>query len=166
MAGSRTCCSPWSNPPPTGKDELAGGAPRAPTKGSGIPTPISAASRALTPAPAPTFAPGLPGLYTDMDLQRATKLALKLFVKGQKHGQANFAPREKALKARNPNLYYGSLHMECYYFCQQCEDYFDTAGAMGSQRVSFAASFLQNRINFRWQQYKIQVERDRVAPLT
>ena len=35
MAGPRTRRSPQSNPPPTGKDELAGGAPGAPTKGSG-----------------------------------------------------------------------------------------------------------------------------------
>ena len=44
--------------------------------------------------------------------------------------------------------------MDCYNFGQQCENYFATAGAMGSTRISFAASFLWNRISFRWQQYK------------
>ena len=131
----------------------AGGAP---TDDSGTPEPTPAVSHAPTPAPAqtpvpaqapaptpaPASVPGPPGRYTDEDLQRATKLALELFVKGQKHGQANSALRDGALKARNPDLYYGSLHMECYYFCRQCEDYFDTTGATGHKRVPFAASFL------------------------
>ena len=79
----------------------AGGAP---TNDSGTPKPTPAVSR----APAPAFAPGPPGRYTDEDLQRATKLALELFVKGQEHGQlqANSAPREQPLKARFSNLYY------------------------------------------------------------
>ncbi len=25
---------------------------------------------------------------------------------------------DRLLKPRNPDLYYGNLHMECYYFCQ------------------------------------------------
>ena len=40
------------------------------------------------------------------------------------------ASREK-LKARFPDVYRGKSHMNCYNFCQQCEDYFATAGAMG-----------------------------------
>ena len=44
------------------------------------------------PAPAPASVLGPPGRYTDKDLQKATKLALELFVKGQEHGQANSAP--------------------------------------------------------------------------
>ncbi len=76
-------------------------------------------------------------------------------------------PRENAsdrpLKARNPDLYYGNLHMECYYFCQQCEDHFKTVGAKGHKRVSFAASFLKDRILFRWQQHKNRIKRDRAA---
>ena len=88
---------------------------------SGTPVPTPAVSRpptrasAQTPASAPV--PGPPGRYTDVDLQRAIKLALELFVKGQLHGQANSAPRDRALKAQNLNFYYGSLDMECYYFC-------------------------------------------------
>ena len=71
----------------SGKNKLAG----APTKGNSTPSPSPVVSQAQTPAPAqapaPTPAPGPPGRYTDEDLQRATKLALKLFVKGQEHGQ-------------------------------------------------------------------------------
>ena len=54
------------------------------------------------------------------------------------------------LKARSPDLYRGKSHMNWYNFCQQCEDYFAIAEAIGSTRISFAASFLRNRISFRW----------------
>ena len=161
MVGPRT----RRNPPPAGKSELAGGTP---SKGSGTPTPTPATSRAPTPASAPASASGALGKYTDENLQRATKLALELFVWGQEHGhlQANSAPCNRPLKARNPNLYYGHLHMECYYFCRQCEDHFDMTGAMGPKRVPFAASFLCNRVNFWWQQHKTLEEQNRVDPLT
>ena len=36
---------------------------------------------------------------------------------------------DKSLKLRNLNLYYGYLHIECYYFCQQYEDHFEFAGS-------------------------------------
>ena len=60
----------------------AGGTP---TDSSGTPEPTPAIFRAPTPAPA--SASGPPGRYTDEDLQKATKLALESFVKGQEHGQ-------------------------------------------------------------------------------
>ena len=85
---------PWicRNPPSTGKEELTRNTPGATTKsngtpttkGSGTPTSTPATSRASTPTPAsaPASAPIFDplGRYTDKDLQRATKLALKLFV--------------------------------------------------------------------------------------
>ena len=85
MVGPQTRC----DPPPSSEDELAGDAPGAHIKGSGTPTPTSAISSAPTPAPAQapapvqtlTLVPG-PGPYMDADIQRATKLALELFVKG------------------------------------------------------------------------------------
>lgn len=36
----------------------------------------------------------LPGIYIDVDLQQATNLALKLFIKGQKYAQANFTSQD------------------------------------------------------------------------
>ena len=73
----------------------AGGAP---TDDSGTPVPTPAVSR----TPAPASVPGPPGRYTDEDLQRATKLALESFVKGQEHGQlqASSVPREQPQKAQ------------------------------------------------------------------
>ena len=77
MAGSCTNCS----------------TDKAFTNDSGTPDPTSAVSYALTPAPvqasaftlALIFTPSLLSRYMDKNLQRATKLALKLFVKGQKY---------------------------------------------------------------------------------
>lgn len=67
-------------------------------------------------------------------------------------------PREQPLKARFPDVYRGRNHMECYKFCQQCEDRFATAGAKGPNRIPFAASFLRDRANFSWQQHKSKLE--------
>ena len=52
MAGLRTRRSPRRNPPQGGEDELVGGPPEAPTKGSNTPTPSPPTSRAQTPASA------------------------------------------------------------------------------------------------------------------
>ncbi len=73
---------------------------------------------------------------------------------------------ERLLKAENPDLYYENSHMECYYFCQQCEDYFETAGAKSHKRVPFAVFFLKEKILFRWQQHKIKIERKSAATPT
>ena len=148
MAGSRT----HRNPSLGGKDELAG----APTKGNSTPavshasTPIPAYAPAPTPAPA--SAPGPPERYTDKDLQRDTKLALELFVKGQEHCQlqANSAPRKQPLKAQFSNLYYGNSYLDCYWFCQQCKDYFETAGANRLNQVFSTDLFLRRAMVQQW----------------
>ena len=73
--------------------------------------------------------------------------------------------REK-LKARSPDVYCGKSHMDCYNFCQQCEDYFATARATGPTQILFAASFLRDRISFYWQQYKQRHDADTPVPVT
>lgn len=55
---------------------------------------------------------------------------------------------DKSLKARNPNLYYRNLHIECYYFCQQYENHFKIAGPKRYMCVFFVAIFLKDRIFF------------------
>lgn len=128
MPGLCTC----HNSAPIGEDGLAGGIP---IKSSNTLTFFLIISWLQTPTPiqASTPAPTLDSLsiYTNITLQRATRLALKLFVKDQKHNKVNSIPWDKVFKARNPNLYYGSSNMECYYFSQQCKDHFNTAGATG-----------------------------------
>lgn len=55
-------------------------------------------------------------MHTNKNFQRATSLILKLFVKEQKHKQTNFGSQNRVIKALNLNLYYKSLHIECYYY--------------------------------------------------
>ncbi len=56
--------------------------------------------------------------------------------------------------------------MECYNFCQQCEDHFTICGATGPNRIPFVASFLQDQINFRWQQHKRKLEAESSVPIS
>lgn len=112
----------YCNPTPVGEDELA--------KDVFIkdnntlilsPTIFWAQTSALIQVPAPSqnsaLILGPLGMFTNVDLQRATKLALKLFVNGQEYGKANSASWDRAFKARNSDLYYDSSNIECYYFC-------------------------------------------------
>ena len=82
------------------------------------------------------------------------------------NGKAREDTLDRPLKPRNPDLYYGHLHIECYYFCQQCKDYFEVAGSLGHKRVPFAARFLKDCIVNEWQQHKTRMQRNRLAPMT
>ena len=132
----------------------------------GTPAPPPANLKA-TPAQGPALAP--PPVPTD-DLFRQFMQAYMEDRRQPAPAPAPVESREDAsdrpLKARNPDLYYGNSHMECYYFCQQCEDHFETAGAKGHKRVPFAATFLKDRILNRWQQHKARTERTRADPLS
>ena len=67
-------------------------------------------------------------------VQIITKLYMDLFLQAQAQTKAPGEQPEasdRPLKARIPNSYYENSHMECYSFRQECEDYFDTAGAKG-----------------------------------
>ncbi len=95
----------------------------------------------------PPQAPSLPILqdpgtncYSQQDLDRI----IQTFLQNSKGGSGD------KLKAKTSDVYCGRSHMECYNFCQQCEDYFATYGAIGPNRILFATSFLRDRINFRW----------------
>ena len=76
---------------------------------------------------------------------------MKVFIKTmQAWDQEHLEPQERLLKAKTPETYSGKSHMDCYYFCQQCEDYFETSGATGINRISFAANFLRGTVSLRW----------------
>ena len=85
-----------------------------------VQTPILTKVFAPIQAPFSTLAPAsalsLPRRYINKDLQRAIKLALELFVKGQEYGQlqANSTPCKQLLKAWFPDLYYKNSHLNCY----------------------------------------------------
>ena len=44
--------------------------------------------------------------------------------------------------------------MECYHFCQQCKDHFETSGATEMNYIPFALSFFHGSISLRWAQHK------------
>ena len=94
--------------------------------------------------------------YTQKDIDHL----LQTFLQASKGGSGD------KLKAKTPDVYRSRFHMECYNFSQQCKDYFATCGATGPNRIPFAASFLQNRINFYWQQHKRKVEGVSSVPIS
>ena len=151
MAGPRTRRSPRRNPPPGGEDELAGGPPGAPTEGSNTPTHSPAVSRAPTPAP-----PSTDELF---------KRFMKAYLESNQRPSQPPEERERPLKAKVPDVYYGKLHMDCYHFCQQCEDHFETSRATETNQTPFAASFLRGNISVRWTQFKRR-RGGEVAPIT
>ena len=161
MAQSSACRSPCQNSH-DGKDEVAGGTP---TKGSDRRTLTPAATRTPTSATVPVVAPLAASgsanssrvRYSKDDLQRIFRTVfdsrppapvLAPVVAAVPHSEC---PRKRPLKAWFPDIYRGKTYLECYNFFQQCEDHFAIAGATGSNRVSFAATFLKDTALFQWQ---------------
>ena len=72
----------------------------------------------------------------------------------QARDQEQLELQERPLKARTPETYSGKSYMNCYHFCQQCENYFKISGATGMNRTFFAATFLLGSISLRWAQHK------------
>ena len=131
--------APFASRSDSESDELM-----APEKG--IPAPSHASAPALVE-------PTLALKYSEADLMRI----LKIFSETKGQEPKAEVPRERPLKAKVPDVYFGKSHMDCYHFCQQCEDHFETAGATGSNRTPFAASFLRGKINFWWHQHRKQL---------
>ena len=135
-------------------DELAGtqgparksntGSDEAPTE---APTPPEASTLPLVPPTSEDFFTKFMKVFMEMTQARDQ---LKL--------------REHPLKARTPETYSGKSHMDCYHFCQQCENYFETSSAIGMNRTLFVATFLRGAISLRWAQYKQRHKR--TTPIT
>ena len=142
------CQSPHVNTPanPAGElDELTG---QGPVRRSNVKS-----NEAPTKAPTPPETITLPlVLYPPKDL--FTKF-MKVFIEmTQAQVQALAKPQKHPFKARAPKIYSGKSHMNCYNFCQQCEDYFETSGVTGINCISFAATFLRSPISLKWAQDK------------
>ena len=139
MARPLARCSPCCNSLSIGKDGLAGAAP---IEGNNIPThtPIVSCAPTSAPATAPFVAPS-----SDSKL---FKQFIKAYLEAQVPGQTKVdqEPCQQPFKAQFPNLYYGNLHMDCYQFCQQSEDYFETARTKELNRILFAALFLRGSV--------------------
>ena len=135
---------PDSSPPPKSGDKLSDQPAR----------PSEAKPLANAPAAATNIFK-----YSEDDLQRIFKAVLEaqalilVFASAPASVLAlvvSKMPRKK-LKTCSPDVYCRKSHIDCYKFCQQCENYFATAGATGPTQIPFIASFLWDWINFRWQ---------------
>ena len=115
---------------------------------AGAQGPVRGSNAGSDEAPTPPEA-STPPLVTFTSEDLFTKF-MKVFMKTtQTQVQALAEPRERPLKAKTPETYWGKSHMECYHFYQQCEDYFETLGTTGMNRTPFAALFLCGSISLR-----------------
>ena len=136
--GSCACQSPHVNTPidPAGEqDKFAGqGSARRSNVGSDeAPTPPEALIPPLTPPIKDFF----------------TKF-MKVFMETmQAQAQTLTKPQECPFKAKTPETYSGKSHIDCYHFCQQCEDYFETSGAKEMNRTPFADTFFCGTISLK-----------------
>ena len=91
MAGSHTRCNDGKAPTDNNNSPVpipaVSCAPTAAPAQTLVPAEAPTSAQAPASTPAPASVPGPPGRYTDEDLQRATKLVLESFIKGQEHGQ-------------------------------------------------------------------------------
>lgn len=77
--------------------------------------------------------------YTKEELQQILKPVLE--------AQASITSKEsenRLLKAYFPDDYYKKSYIECFNFCQQCEDYFAAIRVKGINQIFFTAYFLCN----------------------
>ena len=121
--------------------------------------PEQPASPERTPAPSDLGPPDAPApetpVHAPVPVPASTdelfKQFIKAYLKAQTPAPVPAKPQEQPLKARFPDLYYGNSQMDCYRFCQKCEDHFENAGARGPNCIQFAASFLRGTVIQQWQ---------------
>lgn len=101
-------------------NELAGGPLVAPIKSSDSLAPISGFSTLALILVAPLTNYELLKQFMQVYLEDCCTFSTSI-------KQENIALRP--LKAQNLDLFYKNSHIEYYYFCKQCENNFDTAGA-------------------------------------
>ncbi len=126
--------------------------------GSNKPGPSKALEAPIRPLKAPL--PTLPNPDVTRYTQKDMDHVLQTFLQGSKGGSGD------KLKAKTPDVDRGRSYMECYNLYQQCEDHFATCGATGPNRIPFAASLLQDGINFRWQQHNRKLEAESSVPIS
>ena len=162
LRGSRLCCSICRNlfPLDPMEDELTRdlGLVKSPHSGSISPALsynlISGPNLVptLVPAPVPALVPA--SATTPVATNDLFKQFMKAYLESNQRPRQSPTECKRPFKAKVPELYYNKLHMDCYHFCQQCKDYFETAGATGANWTPFAAFFFCRNIGVRWTQYK------------
>ena len=165
--GSRPCYSPRRNLPINPiKDELA----RNPGPVRGLYSDSTSPALFCNPTPGPKLVFALNPASIPVPAPPSSNELFKQFMRA--YLESNQGPRQplverkQSLKAKVPEVYYGKSYMDCYHFCQQCEDHFETAGATGTNRTPFAASFLRGSISVRWTQYKRRHRGEELTPIT
>ena len=166
--GFHSHCSPRRNPPPLDpvENKLAKelGPFRDPHSDSTSPalsrnpTPSPELVPALNPAPVPAPAPP--------SSDELFKKFMKAYLESYGEPRQPSEEREQILKAKVPEVYYGKSHMDCYHFCQQCKDHFETAGTTGFNQTLFVAFFLYRNINMCWAQFKRHNRGKKLTPIT
>ena len=102
----------------------------------------------LTKAPTSPEASTLP-LVSSISDDLFTKF-MKVFMETtQARNRELLELQKRPFKARTLKTYFEKSHMDCYHFCQQFEDYFETPGATGMNRILFAAIFLLGSTSLR-----------------
>ena len=108
---------------------------------------------APTEAPTLSETPILP-LVSPFTKDLFTKF-MKVFMEmTQAKTQVLAEPQKRPLKAKFSETYSKKFHMDCYHFCQQCEDHFETSGATRMNCTLFVASFFHGTISPRSAQHK------------
>ena len=150
--GSRPCRSSCQNVFPIDpmEDELARNPGSVKSLHSGGISPAPS----YNPTPGPKLVSALiPALFPAPALPSSNKLFkqfMRIYLELNQRPNRLPVERERSLKAKVPDVYHGKLHMDCYYFCQPCKDYFKTAGAIGANWTLIAAFFLCGNINVCW----------------
>ena len=108
-------------------------------------------NEAFTKVPTLPEAPTLP--LAPLPTEDLFTKFIKVFIKTTQ-AQALAEQQERLFKARILETYSGKSHMDCYYFCQQYEEYFETSGTIRMNCTLFAAIFFCGTVSFRWAQLK------------
>ena len=151
LGGSRLCCSSRGNlfPLDLVEDELA--RDLGPTEGPHLASTSSAPSCNPTLGPALVSAPIPASVPTPTPTSAVTndlfKQFIKAYLKSNQRPREPPAERERLFKAKVSKIYYGKLYIDCYHFCQQCKDYFQTARAIGANQTLFEAFFFHKNIS-------------------
>ena len=104
-------------------------------------------SRNSTPNTAPIPAPVSASALTPFATNKLFKHFIKTYMESNQGSSQSPAECKQLFKTKVLDIDYGKLYIDGYDFCQQCKDYFKTAGATGANQTLFADSFLCKNIN-------------------
>lgn len=91
---------------------------------------------------------------------------MRAYLKFNQRLSQPLAERKRLVKAKVLDVYHSRSYMECYHFCQQCKDYFETVEAIGANQFLYAALFLYGNISVRQTQFKRCHQGKDVASIT